>query len=455
MPQARQWRIIQRIFTMFDIARLFRSPQPVPLEHRRNFIHLYFDIGWWGLLNGSVLVFLSIYASRLGASTFQLGLLTAAPALVNLAFTFPAGALTRKWSSGKAVRWSALVTRLFYFLLIPLPILLPASTQVWVIILITLVMTIPGVVVGVLFNAFFAEVTPPEWRGQVVGLRNAIFAITTMATSLLCGLALNTLPFSTGYQVVFAIGFVGAMMSTLHLFLINPPEPEPLPPAAREKDPAHEEVNAAEKAPLHASRWDALRLDVLRGSFAPIIWITFLFQTSLTFIGPVVPRYQVDMLRLSDQTISLGSAVFWVMNFAGSLQVRRLANRWGFQRMTAYGLLIVSLTLIIFTYSYQTWIYLLHQVIGGVGFAIMNGGMINYILEKVPVNDRFSHLAWYNLAINASVLLSGLIAPPVAGAIGIMATLLGSVALRVVVAWLILKQKEGVPGDLRPLRQQT
>jgi len=427
---------------MLAIHRLFRSPQPVPLEYRRNFLHLYLDIAWWGLLNGSVLVFLNIYASRLGASTFQLGLLTASPALVNLLFTFPAGTLTSKWTSAKAVRWSALVMRLFYFLLIPLPILLPGNVQIWVIIAITLVMNIPGVIISVLFNAFFAEVTPPEWRGQVAGTRNALFAVTTMVTALLSGLALDKLSFANGYQVVFAIGFLGAMMSTLHLFLIKPPaasEAAPMRPETLEA--VTEKADEGDQVPARASRWEALRLDVTRGPFAPILWITFLFQTSLFFIGPVVPRYQVDALRLTDATISLGSAVFWVMNFAGSLQVRRLASRWGFRRMTAYGLLIASVTLTIFTFSFHTWIYLLHQFIGGIGFALMNGGMVNYILGKVPVNDRFPHLAWYNLAINASVLISGLVAPPIAGMIGIMATLLLAVGLRVLVAWIILKQK--------------
>ena len=83
---------------------------------------------------GSILVFLQIYASRLGATPFQLGLLTAAPAVVNLLFTFPAGSLTRKWSTAGAVCWSALLMRSFYFLLILLPVLFPAGTQIWLII---------------------------------------------------------------------------------------------------------------------------------------------------------------------------------------------------------------------------------------------------------------------------------------------------------------------------------
>lgn len=425
---------------MLALRRLFQPTQPVPPEYRRNFLHLYLDIAWWGLLNGSVLVFLNIYASRLGASTFQLGILTATPALVNLLFTFPAGSLTRKWTTARSVQWSALAMRLFYFLLIPLPVMLQAETQIWVIILITLVMNIPGVIIAVQFNAFFAEVTPPEWRGHVVGVRNALFAITTMTASLLSGLALDKLPFSTGYQVVFALGFLGAMMSTVHLFLIKPPAGEVDSRQSQLAEPLKKEIEAADQAPVRASRWDALRLDVLRGPFGATLLITFLYQTSMVFIGPVVPRYQVDALKLTDATISLGSAIFWMTFFIGSLLVRRLAQRWGFKRMTGYGLLVTSLTLTIFTFSYETWIYLSHQFIGGFGFALLGAGMVNYILEKVPVDDRFSHLAWYNLALNASVLLAGMLAPPVAGLIGIMATLLLLVGLRIIVAWIILKR---------------
>lgn len=425
---------------MFSIRRLFQPTVPVPPEYRHNFKHLYYDIAWWGLLNGSVLVFLAIYASRLGASTFQLGILTATPALVNLLFTFPAGSLTRKWTTAKAVQWSALAMRLFYFLLIPLPVLLPPGTQIWVIILITLVMNIPGVIIAVQFNAFFAEVTPPEWRGHVVGIRNALFAVTTMGASLISGLALDKLPFTTGYQVVFALGFVGAMMSTLHLFRIKLPPAAPARPVEEITDPVKREIEVAEQAPVRASRWEALRLDVLRGPFGSVLLIAFMFQTSMVFIGPLVPRYQVDALKLTDGTISLGSAVFWVTFFLGSLQVRSLAQRWGFKRMTGYGLLITSLTLTIFTFSYETWIYLSHQVIGGFGFAMINAGMINYILEKIPVDDRYSHLAWFNLAMNASVLVAGLLAPPVGSLIGIMSTLLVVVGLRILVAIGILKR---------------
>lgn len=420
--------------------RIFSPAQPVPVELRRNFLHLYLDIAWWGLLNGSILVFLGVYASRIGASTFQLGLLTASPALMNLLFTFPAGGLLERKPVAHVTRWSALLMRVFYFLLIPLPVLLPADTQVWVILAITLLMNIPGTLIAIAFNAFFAEAVPPEWRGQVAGVRNALFSVTTMVTALVVGLILDNLPFQTGYQIVFAIGAVGAMMSALHLWLVRLPE-KPRPAGEPPSNGIKNELRAAEKAPLRALRLQALRLDVLRGAFGRLLVLIFIYQLGVYLIGPVVPKYQVNVLQLSDGTISQASALFWVAHFIGSLQSRRLSQRLGFQRLTGWGLIIVTITLVMFTYSFQRWIYLLHSLIGGIGWAWIAGGLINYVLERIPADDRPSHLAWFNLVNNAAALLCGLLAPLIAGWIGMAATLLVAAALRLGVGVALCARK--------------
>jgi len=425
---------------MFTIRRLFRSAQPVPPEHRRNFLHLYFDIAWWGVLNGSLLIFLAIYASRLGASTFQLGLLTASPALVNLLFTFPAGALIRSTQTAQSTRWSALIMRLFYFLIIPLPLFLPPEIQIWSILAITLVMNIPGTMIAIAFNAFFAESVPPQWRGQVAGTRNALFSITTMGTALIVGLLLDHLPFEVGYTVVFAIGAVGSMMSTIHLWLVRLPPNETIQKPAMLPAEVRDMLYKVNHAPLKASRLKGLRLDVIRGAFGRLLGLIIVYHIAIFLISPVVPKYQVDTLLVSDGLISLGTVLFWVAHFFGSLQSRQLAGRWGFQRMTGYGTMVITISLLIFIYSFQTWVYLLHAFIGGLGWSLISGGLMNFILERIPVDDRPPYLAWYNLAINAAVLLCGLLAPLIAGTIGMVATLLVAVALRMIVGLVLLRK---------------
>ena len=63
----------------------------VPAELRRTFLHLYLDIAWFGILNGSAIAFVAVYAARQGANGFQIGLLNAAPAIVAILVTLPAG----------------------------------------------------------------------------------------------------------------------------------------------------------------------------------------------------------------------------------------------------------------------------------------------------------------------------------------------------------------------------
>lgn len=425
---------------MAFLQRIQRNNQEVPLEYRRNFFHFYMEIGWWGLLNGSILVFLAIYASRLGATTAQLGLLTASPAVMNMLFTFPSGAVLQRLPTAQATRWSALIGRLFYLFLIPLPVFLLPGAQIWVIIGITLAMNLPGTLNAIVFNAFLAEAVPENYRGQVVGVRNAVLAGTTLLTTLVVGQILERLPFTLGYQIVFIIGFIGAMMSVLHLWMIKLPSvPAKLP--TRELDPqTGEELAVAVRVPLRAALLQSVRMDVIKSSYGSLLLLIFVFQVGVYLINPIVPRYQIDHLLLSDAGISIGSALFQVTSLVASLQTRKYAALWGFKRMTAYGILIVSLTLVMFTFGYEIWFYWMHQVLGGVGWAFVNSGLINHVLEKVPVDDRASYLTWYNLANNAAILLCGFTAPLISDLIGMIPTLMVAVCLRILVGGLLLKK---------------
>ncbi|MCL4825330.1 MAG: hypothetical protein KJZ57_14045, partial [Anaerolineales bacterium] len=72
------------------LSRLLRQAD-IPREYRSNFLHLYLDIGWFGILSGSAVNFLTIYAARLGAAAREIGLIGAASAVVNQLVAIPPG----------------------------------------------------------------------------------------------------------------------------------------------------------------------------------------------------------------------------------------------------------------------------------------------------------------------------------------------------------------------------
>ena len=438
---------------------ILRSSRPVPAVYRSNFRHLYLDIAWFGVLAASASAFVTVYAARQGASALQIGLFSAGPAMVNLAFTLPAGRWLERQAVDAAVSWAAIFHRMFYLLWVPLPLLLGAEGQVWALVAMTLLMSIPGTALAVGFNALFAEAVPPEWRGHVAGARNALLSLTFIGVSLLCGYLLDLLPFPTGYQVVFGIGVVGAAMSTVHLWFVVPrpngqtPQrvgrslgdlawpgrfrflPDSLHPGAA--------LRFLARRPNHLGtgrRGGPFRApEALRSPFGRLLAVLFAFHVTVHLAIPLFPLHWVNNLGLADQQIGYGTAVFYGSVLVCSTQLERLVRRRGNQWVSTAGALVMAFYPACMALAQGLGLFLVGSAAGGIGWSLLSGALTNYVLDKIPGDRRPSYLAWYNLALNAALLLGSLTGPLVANAIGLRTALLIFAGLRLLAAtgiWL-------------------
>jgi MFS family permease len=314
---------------------------------QRNFRQLYADVFWYGLLSGSAIAFVTIFAARLGATSFQISLLAAGPAVVNLLISLPAGLWLANRPAIRVTYRAAMLHRLGYLLLIPLPWLFGEDIQIWVLILITLAMSLPGAFLAISFNAMFAEVVPPDWRGEVVGRRNALMSVSMMVSTLLCGQLLDRIIFPTNYQLVFAIGVVGAALSTYHLGRLrldqapagpNSPVPGELPDGLDEA----QSVGGRRNSPANAIR-SMLRIDLLKTSFGTFLGVYLIFYIFQNLPLPLFPLVFVNELDLSDGVISLGSTLFYLAMTLVSLGLGRLSRRYGHYHMLVTGGLLYGL----------------------------------------------------------------------------------------------------------------
>ncbi len=413
------------------LNKLFRQSD-VPPEYRANFIHLYLDIGWFGLLSGSAINFLNVYAARLGASASQIGLLGAVAAMVSLFLAIPAGRWLEKRSVGKAVFWTSVLYRIGFALWIPLPWLFGSQGQIWALIGISLLMGIPLTALSVGFNALFATAVPAEFRAHVAGMRNVLLSIMFMLSSILSGYLLEHLPFPTGYQVVFAIGFVGAAMSSFHLYFIRPLKTDQ-PPSAPVPDPVKDA--ASPRRDWRAS----LRLDIWKTDYRRHLLVLLGFHIAQYIALPLFSLYMVNNLRLTDDHIGIGTALFYLTVLLGSMQLRRIVQRLGHKRVTGYGVMSLALYPILMALSTQVWHFYGFSILGGFAWALVGGAYANYLLEHIPADDRPAHLAWYNVVLNAAVLFGSLAGPAVANGIGITAALILFGVLRLLSGIAILK----------------
>ena len=81
----------------------------------------------------------------------------------------------------------------------------------------------------------------------------------------------------------------------------------------------------------------------------------------------------------------------------------------------ALGVLIISLYPALLSLADDAVLYLVASIMGGAGWALAGGAVGNFVLEKTPDDSRPSYLAWYNMSLQAGILLGALIAPVMAG----------------------------------------
>lgn len=405
----------------------------IPEKYRLNFNHLYFDIAWFGVLSGTAVNFLNVYATRLGASAVHIGLLTAMTAIVNLFLAIPAGRWIEKRHTGRAVFWSSVLFRIGYVLWIPLPWLFNAQGQILALIILAFLMAIPLTPLGVGFNALFAEAVPEKFRAHVAGVRNVTFAISYMLTSLAAGAILKNMPFESGYQLIFAIGAFGGAMSSYHLYHVKPLQTESPAPHT----PPIPDSTSRSASPLNIK--SALRLDIWKTPFRNILFALFLFHLTQYLPSPIYPLYNVHALNLNDNNIGIGTALFYLTVLLGSTQLRRISQHYGNKKVTAWGTSGLAFYPFMLAASHTVWHFYALSFLGGFPFAMVNGAYINYMLENIPPDDRPSHLAWFTIIINVAILSSSFIGPAIANLTGLVNALIIFGILRILAGFFILK----------------
>lgn len=412
-------------------------------QQAANFVHLYWDIAWYGITFGSTLSFLAVFLTRLGAAGWQVGLLTAGPALVNVLFTLPAGRWLENRALGPAVTWTAIFHRLGYFVLIPLPLILPAQVQIWAVLIITLLMAIPGAALVIGFNALLAATVPPKERGAVVGRRNALLAGTIMASFLFSGWLLDQLSFDWGYVVVFALGALGVGMSTYHISRIQVPEtPRQFKFNALTDHAQPGRLMGFSGALPHRLtlgvrlwlKWRPGHTGIFKQVSAQYRWVMvafFLFHFSQFLPAAIFPIFLVRQVRLSDGEIGWTSAIFYLTMLLAAPLLGRLTHRWGNYRLTVSGAILLSLYPLLIGLSQGVTLIVAASVVGGTVWGILSGALANRLLEHVPDDNRPPYLAIYNIVLSLATLIGTMLGPFVADVIGLREMLLLVFLLRI------------------------
>ena len=392
---------------------------------RSNFNHLYGDVIWYGVLTGTAIAFLNVYAARLGATAFQIAFIASAPAVVNLLLSLPiARWLDQRPLHGPVYR-SALYHRLPYFLIATLPFWLAASSQPLALAVITLIMAVPGTAFAIGFNAQYAQIVPPEWRLLISGRRMALVAASITISALLAGQVLDHIPFPLNYQVMFVLGAIGGLVTTYHVASLRVAQPDAAPPA-RNADRGLLEGGSAvgllrALSPMRSSSGlrflmrgngrPLLRWDLLRSSYARLMFAYLIFYTAQFMPVALFPILFVNDLLFTDGTISIASTIFHGAMVVSSLQIGRLTSRFGFRTVILAAALIYGAHPLLSALAIGAKTIWLGALIGGSGCGLCLSALNTHLMDRAEEADRPAYMALHNLVLNLGILMGVLLGP--------------------------------------------
>jgi hypothetical protein len=391
--------MISQLFRAFSykIYRWFNIPQNAPEMDRVNFRNVQIDAIGVGLASTAA-PFLPVLLTRLGATTFQISMLTFMPAMTGLLLALPLGQFlqTRK----NIVPWfsfARLTVISSYGLTGLVVILLPQAAAVVGILGLWAIATIPQTILNITFSVVMNQVAGSAGRYELMTHRWSLLGFTNALTALFAGKFLDTLPFPLNYQIVFITLSAGGLLSYYFSSRINIPDNPP-----REVTVVH---SWREKVS------DFVKLIWTEKPFVSFVWKRFVFLTGAALAAPLLPIYYVRTLEASDYWIALINIASNTTVILGYFFWMRQSRQRGSRLVLLATTFGASLYPMFVGISHQVWPVVIFAGINGIFQAGLNLVFFDELMKRVPTAYSATFVAVAQSLQYLSMIAAPLLAP--------------------------------------------
>ena len=407
---------------------------PAETVEGRNVRSLYAETAWFGILSGLTATFVSVFALRLGASTQQVGWLTALPALVNVLWLIPAAQIIeRQRHRLPIILLTGFAQRLGYIALAAMPFVILTGRIEALIFLQTLI-TLPTAIINTALTAIIPDLVSPEKRGQVISTRWLILAATSTLAALVGGKFLDLVQVPLNYQILLGAGSALSLLGLLNLRRMRLPDhalaPRPEPPGGRRS-----------YLPSRAS----LRSIVSRRGFVRFAIAAFVFHWGIYLPAALWSVLRVRDLGATDTWIGLIAVVVDASTIAGYFVWGKVRAQWGDRRLLVVSSLAVSVyTLLTALVPTIGWM-IPTSMLGGFAWAGCNLALFNVLLSVCPDERRATYVALFTALLNITAFAGPLLGAALSDGMGIRWAFVASTGLRlagVLLFFLLLPRLE-------------
>ena len=387
-----------------------------PEIQKRNFRYVQIDAIGVSISNIAA-PFLPVFLTRLGASNFQVGLLTSMPGMTGLVLAILTGRFlqTRK----NVVPWYSLARLLViacFALTGIVTLILPSQYAVIATLIIWALATLPQTALAVAFSVVMNAVAGPEGRYALLSRRWFIFGLTSVIGTFFVTRTIDLVQFPRNYEIMFMGLSLGGLIS--YIFSRRIKIPDQTPPAL---------VTAA-------SASDSARnyLALLRGAPAFVSFASkrFVYFSALALSLPILPLFLVREVKATDSQIGMINMSMTLVMLAGYILWPRLSERFGGR------FVLLATTLGMVTYPLLTaltprveWIILYAGIAG-----LFQGGLdlvfFDELMKTIPPEYSATFVSLAQSMQYLSMIVAPLVGTWLADSIGLGGALLVSAGLR-------------------------
>lgn len=414
-------RVWQQVSTLLTDLKTSRTGGPGDAAVERNIrVNIYHGITSIMALN-LVAPFIGIFAVKIGASDFQVGLLSSGPALVSLLSMIPGGRfMDRQPKKRDLVTRFIFFHRLFFLFIASIPFFTP-DRRAWLMVFAVAIMNIPASIANIGWQAFISKVVPMSRRADAFAARNRLMNLAGTVVVLITGRVIDMMGFPLGYQITFAGAFFLSLGEIWVLRRVDESaavEAEDTEPVAGRTSSRAALAAAASKAEGFSSFGTAVRDILSHGRFVRYTLASIIFYLVWQTPWPLFTLYQVKVLGANNMWVSLlnltntgGTLLgygFWARkcNQLGNLTTLFLSSVGIFVVPVAYGL---SKSLVTVAVS---------NLLTGAIFSGVNLALFNQLLEVTPEKNKATYIAYYTTAVNGAAIVAPMLGVSLLGLLG-------------------------------------
>lgn len=413
------------------------TPAETDLEiQKRNFRYVQIDAIGVSISNVAA-PFLPVFLTRLGASNFQVGLLSSMPGFTGLILAIAVGRFLQ--TRPQIVPWYSL-SRLLVILCYALTGILTLTVSERSVIIATLAIwafaTIPQTALSVAFSVVMNAVAGPEGRYALLSRRWAIFGLTGVVGTFIVTRLIDRIAFPLNYAVMFIVLSVGGFFSFYFSRKIELPDRTP---------PALPDSRSARENLIHY-------VSLLRENRPFLSFSTkrFVYFSALVLSQPIMPLFLVREVRATDGQIGTVNMTLTLIMLVGYFFWPWVSRRRGGRFVLLATTLGTTLYPALSAATPQIHLIILYAGIAGLFQAGLDLVFFDELMKTVPEEYSATFVSLAQSMQYLSMLFAPLLGTWLAGHIGLGGALWFSAALRLL-GFLLFLRPDRLLRNRRPL----